>query len=150
MADIKEELKTYLKTNSAITDLVGSGTASRIYTHRAREKKKGGTRGTLPYILVASSGGQSFEHLGGIAGLATTAVNVWACASTSAGADTLAEAIRLAPLQGYRGFINTTKATVSAQAHRDDGYEQSDDGSDSAAYYWTRRVFMITHTEATV
>ena len=144
MPDIKEELKTYLKTKSAITDLVGTGTASRIYTHRAREKK------SKPFVLIASSGGQSFEHLGGITGLATTAVNVWACAATSTGADTLAEFIRLAPLQGYRGLINTTKATVSAQSHRDDGYEPSDDGSDSAAYYWTRRVFMITHTEATV
>ena len=143
MPDIKEEIKTYLKSKSGITDLVGSGSSARIYTSRAREGKP------LPYIIIAISGGQSSEHLGGITGLATSAVNVWACASTSTGADALAELIRLAPLQGYRGLIGTTKATVSAQSHRDDGYEESGDGSDSAAYYWTRRVFMVTHTEAT-
>jgi hypothetical protein len=37
MADIAEELKTYLKSISAVTDLVGSGTAARIYTHRAKQ-----------------------------------------------------------------------------------------------------------------
>ena len=143
MADIKEELKTYLKTKATITALVGSGTAARIYTHRAREKA------AKPFILIALSGGTSNEHLGGITGLATSAVNVWACDSTSTGADTLAEAIRLAPLQGLRGTLGSTKVTVSTQTHRDDGFEQSDDGADRAEYYWVRRVFMITHTEAT-
>jgi len=141
MADIKEELKTYLKTKAAITSLIGSGTSARIYTHRARQGV------AKPFILIASSGGNSNEHLGGITGMATTAVNVWACDSTSTGADALAEAIRRAPLQSYRGDIGSTKATVSAQSHRDDGYEEGGDGSDSAAYYWTRRVYMITHTE---
>ncbi len=143
MADIKEELKTYLKTKAAITSLVGSGTAARIYTHRAREKAR------KPFVLIAISGGASNEHLGGIAGLATSAVNVWACDDDSAGADTLAEEIRLAPLQGLRGFLNNTKVTISAQAHRDDGFEKSDDGADRAEYYWVRRVYMITHTEET-
>ena len=143
MADIKEELKTYLKTKAAITALVGVGTLARIYTHRAREKA------IKPFVLIAISGGNSNEHLGGISGLATSVVNVWACDTTSTGADSLAEAIRLAPLQGYRGLFGSTKVTVSSQAHRDDGFEESGDGADRAEYYWVRRVFMITHTEAT-
>jgi len=143
MADIKDELKTYLKTKSAITDLVGSGSAARIYFERPRQ---GATR---PFVIIAISGGNSNEDLGGISGLATSAVNVWSCDSTMSGADALAEQIRLAPLQSFRGDIGCTKATVSAQSHRDDGYEKSSDGSDSPHYYWTRRVYQITHTEAT-
>lgn len=143
MADIKAELKTYLKTVSGVTDLVGAGSNARIFVSRPRQ----GT--TKPFIIIASTGARSHEHLGGITGMATTAVHVWACGANPAAADALAEEIRLAPLQGFRGFLNNTKATVSAQTHRDDGYETPDDGSDSALYYWTRRVFLITHTEPT-
>ena len=144
MADIKEELKRYLKTKSAITDLVGFGDAARIYKRKPRQGA------TQPFIIIARTGGTSFESLQGISGIATSAIMVWACDSDPDSAETLAEAIRLAPLQGFRGTMGATKvAGVTAPSDYLDGFEKSGDGDERPQYYWTARTYRITHAEAT-
>lgn len=102
MADIASELITYLKTKSAVTDLVGTSTAARIYYGDAKQGV------ALPYIVIRVFDGTSHEHLGGITGMAMNRVEVNCYAATSSAASALAEAVRLAPLQKFRGTMGST------------------------------------------
>jgi len=144
MADFSDEFKTYLKTISAITDDVGSGTAARIYPDRLREGA------TMPAIVyVEAGGGESFEFLGGISGLAETVMHVYTYGSTRTQANDLAEVVRLAPLQGFGGTMGATAVTsVSASSHRDTGFDPPRHKTDKPKY-WTRRIYNLHHAEAT-
>lgn len=102
MADIASELITYLKTIGGVTALVGTGTAARIYYGDAKQGV------ALPYVVVDLKSGTSHEHLNGISGLAMSRVEVNCYGATSAAAWALAEAVRLAPLQKYRGTMGST------------------------------------------
>jgi hypothetical protein len=144
MADIAEELKTYLKSISAVTDLVGAGTAARIYTHRAKQGV------TLPYIVFQVYEGQSYEHLTGITGVAMNRVEVNCYAATSSAAYTLAEAVRLAPLQMFRGMMNST---FVHNVTSDGGYERDFDPPDRGGNqrrYFVSRDYLITYEEPTI
>ena len=109
MPDILDNLRTYLKTKTAITDLVGTTTAARIYIHEAKQDA------ALPFIVLHGFEGISEEWLSGIVGNCTTRVQVDCYASTRPGAYALAEAVRLAPLQMFRGAIwSCTALTVDS------------------------------------
>ena len=143
MADIVDELKTYLKTKVGVTNLVGAGVNARIF----RDKPRQGT--AKPFIIIAKTTGDSNEHLNGITGLASAAVHVWACDSTPSGASTLDEAIRLAPVQCYRGTMGTTRVGSVTCDDSNSGLEKSNDKDETPAWYWASRVYRITHDEAT-
>ncbi len=55
MASVGENLKTYLKTVSAVTTLVGSGAAARIYTHLAKQGV------ATPFVIYEVFDGSSAE-----------------------------------------------------------------------------------------
>lgn len=143
MAGIADELKTYLKTISAVTALVGTGNDARIF----KQDLKQGT--ALPAITIQVFAGRSEEHLGGITGMAANRVQVDCYATTEAGAYALAEAVRLAPLQMLRG---TMGSTYIHSVNSNGGYENGNDpvqrGTD-ARRYWTSRDYLITYQEAT-
>lgn len=141
MADIASELKTYLKSISAITDLVGTGTAARIYTHRAKQGV------ALPYIVFEVFEGTSLENLTEIDGMATNRIQVDAYAATSDGVYTLAEAIRLAPLQMYRGTMNSTFVhNVTSNGGYERGFDPPTKGGNQRRY-WISRDYIITYRE---
>lgn len=143
MASIGSELITYLKTIPAITALVGSGSAARIY----KRKIKQGV--TVPFIRIEVFEGTSSETLTGISGIAVNRIQIDAYGADSEAAHTLAEAIRLAPLQMYRGTMGSTDVhgVTSPQTYRN-GDDPPSKGSPSNRYYASRDYF-ITYSEAT-
>lgn len=143
MPDILSDLRTYLKTKSAITSLVGTGDAARIYFHDAKEGA------TLPLIILEIFEGESNEHLTGISGICSNRVQVDCYGVTAAAAYTLAEAVRLAPLQMYRGNMDTSKVNnVTSNVSYRRGFDPPVTGS-AQKRYWVSRDYVITYTEAT-
>jgi len=143
MADIIDEFKTYLKTIGAITTLIGTSANARIYDDIPKQKVP------LPFLVVAEGGGgSSEEYMGGIAGMAEAVLHVYAYGATRTAANALAEAVRLAPVQGYRGAMGSTQTRCLASSHRDSGVDESRDGS-YAPRFWCRRIFRVFHYEAT-
>tara|TARA_Y100000310_G_scaffold322680_1_gene381994 strand:+ start:2653 stop:3087 length:435 start_codon:yes stop_codon:yes gene_type:complete len=143
MAYIGDELRAYLKTKSAVTLLVGSGANARIFEHIAKPKSK------LPYLVVRPFGGRSAEHLGGIEGNATRRFQIDAYAATPEAADALQEAVRLAPLQAYRGNMNNTFVNnVESDGTSRTGVDPPTKG-DNTFRHFSSRDYLVWYTEAT-
>lgn len=142
MADIGTEIITYLKTKSAVTDLIGSGTSARIYLHEAKQGV------ALPYVVIVVYEGSSHEHLTGISGLAENRVEINCYSATNAGAFALAEAIRLAPLQMHKGVIGGTHGSVTSPQNYSQEYVTPVPG-DNVKRFLVSRDYFVTHTEAT-
>lgn len=143
MADICTELITYLKTITAVTDLVGTSTAARIYFGDAKQGVD------LPYIVIRVFDGSSYECLGGISGLASNRIEVNCYGATSASAWALAEAVRLAPLQKYRGTMGSTyiHEVASPQGYAKD-FEPPTNGDNRKRFNVVRDYF-VHYAEAT-
>lgn len=143
MPDIATEVVTYLKTISAVTDLIGTGSNARIWYGDAKQGA------SMPYIVIRVFDGESAEHLGGISGLATNRVEINCYGSTSSSAYTLAEAVRLAPLQKYRGTMGSTYVNEVASPQ---GYSREFDppsaGSNQKRFNFVRDYF-LHYAEAT-
>lgn len=148
MGNIVEDVRTYLKTKSAITSIVGSGNDAKIFLYRAKQSEPDRPIAE-PYIVMEGFGGGSDEHLGGIGGIATNRIQIDCYSTTAALAYTLAEAVRLAPLQMYRGTAgSSTIVTCSSNG----GYRQGEDPSpfgSSQRRFWVSRDYIIQHREAT-
>lgn len=143
MPDIGSELITYLKTKSGITSLVGSGVNARIYKHDAKQGV------SLPYIVIYVYEGVSTQHISAISGVASNRVEVSCYASTDAGAYALAEAVRLAPLQMYRGTMGSTYVhTVDGESSYDQNRDVPVKGANEIRYWYSRDYF-IHYTEPT-
>jgi len=94
VADIASELKTYLKTISDITDVIGATTAARINLHLARQKWT--ENGAVPYIVYHVLTDTSHEDLTGESGLIISQIQIDCYGTTSAQAYSLAELVRTA------------------------------------------------------
>ena len=141
MASLAGELITYLKTQSDVTDLVGSGTAARIYRHLAKQGV------SLPYIVMRIYEGVSYRHLSAITGIRTNRVQVVCYAATDDGADQLAEAVRLS-VDHYRGTMGTTDILDIEGESVEPGFEPPVKGGNQRRY-WHSRDFVFTYREAT-
>ncbi len=141
--DIATNLKTYLKSISAVTSLVGSGDAARIYIHDAKEGVQ------LPFVIIAVLTGSSEVHLAGASGIATNRVSVISYGATHAAAYALDKTIRLAPLLGYRGTMGTgfVHAVDDDQGY-ECGYDPPVTGS-AQKRYWVMRDYLFVHKETT-
>ena len=144
MASILAELKTYLKTISPVTTLIGSGTAARIYPHAAKEGV------ALPYIVLEGFPGESYQHLGGISGMVVNRIQIDAYAATEDGAYVLAEAIRLAPLQmlNHATMGSTNVNVASSDSSYEFGFEPPVKGG-AQKRYWVSRDYFVTYAEVT-
>jgi hypothetical protein len=144
VADIAEELKTYLKTKVAITSKIGSGVAARIYTDLAKQNVE------LAFIVFEIFEGSSAECLNEIAGICSNRIQIDAYGATSDDAWELAESIRLAPLQMYRGMMGDTFVNnVSSEPGYRRGYDQATKGGNQRRY-WISRDFTFTYEEAVI
>ena len=144
MPDILTDLRTYLKTKSAITSLVGTGDAARIYLHDAKEGA------VLPFIILEIFEGESNEHLAGITGIASNRVQIDCYGVTATAAYNLAEAVRLAPLQMFRGTMASSSKVlnVTSNVSYRRGWDPPVAGS-AQKRYWVSRDYIIMYTEAT-
>lgn len=143
MADILADVKTYLKTKAAITAVIGSGDDAKIYLHDAKQDQQ------PPYIVIDQLSGFSHEHLSAISGMAESRIQIDCYGVTRSAAHSLAELVRLAPLQMHRGTIgSSTVRTVSSNGGYRSGFDPPIHGS-AQKRYWVSRDYIITHTEAT-
>ncbi|HUS39179.1 MAG TPA: DUF3168 domain-containing protein [Pirellulales bacterium] len=137
------DLVTYLKTQTGITALVGSTTSARIYPVYAKQGA------ALPFLVFVQSGGDSFRHLSGGSGIRRTALQIYAFAATQAGADALAEQVRLS-MANHRGTMgSSTVYDCDHVATAVTGFDEAEDASDSRRY-WTMIVFDLYHNETAV
>jgi len=144
MPPIETELKEYLKTKTGITDIVGSGTASRIYTTRAKQST------IVPNIVFEVFEGTSEEHLTGVSGVASNRIQIDCFAESELAAFLLAEEVRLAPLQGVFAatFGTTYNHGVTATQNNRSGYDEKTAATDQRRY-WVSRDYIITYQQAT-
>lgn len=143
MAFIGDDLKTYWKTKSAITAIVGAGAHAKIYQDAPREGVK------PPFVVFRLFEGFSSEALSAIAGLAQRRVQVDCYGTNPKQADDLQEAIRLAPTQGHRGTVGSSyvHGVTSADTART-GVDDPPKGS-KAFRYWSSRDYMVAYNEST-
>lgn len=88
---IETDLVARLKATAAVTALVGSGAAARVYPLRLPESWTGAAGSALTYELV---GGSRLYHLGGAAGVSRARVRLHCWSATYGGAKALAAAVR--------------------------------------------------------
>ena len=140
--DIATDLRTYLKTVSGITDLVGTGTGARVYEEDPKQAA------SLPYVVFEVFEGSTESHLGGIAGVARNRIQIDAYATTAAGAFALAEQIKFA-VAAYRGLMGTTFVhDESGNGSYERGHDRPTTGGNQRRY-WISRDYILTYQEAT-
>ena len=137
------DLVTYLKAQAGVTALVGATTSARIYPVYAKQGA------SLPLLVYVQNGGTSFRHLGGGSGIRRTVLQVYAYAATQAGADALAEQVRVA-LSNHKGSMGSSTVNDCQQINTAvTGFDKAEDASDSRRY-WTMLVFDLFHNETAV
>ena len=128
MADLGSAVRGYLAADAGVLALV----AARIYPDVLPQGYTIRTGGALTYTIIDTS----HDHMiNGLAGIARSRVEFAAFASTRAGANIIAEAVRASDLQGYTGAMGG----VSIESVRlEDGIQTLDerptDGSQEHRY----------------
>lgn len=142
MADFADEFITWVKTQSTVTSLIGSGTACRCYPDQLKQNV------SLPALVFYEAGGDTEQTLTGAAGMCRTVFHTYCYGATRTAANNLDEQLRLV-LEGKTMTMGSTFVTeVYCSAYRDTGTDGTDDASDIYRY-WTHRVYDIWHVEAT-
>ncbi len=143
---IGSDFKTYLKTVSAVTNLVGEGTSARIFD---RLGKQGGS---APWILYFVAGGAAEHNIEGLAGAAQAVIQTWCYGTDSDNADEVDAAVRSALVGsawlGGRGIMGSTVVLDIQDSGAFWGEDKSQDNSDDYEPY-VRRVYTIMHAEET-
>jgi hypothetical protein len=98
MADLGSAVRGYLAANAGVAALV----STRIYPDVLPQGYTIKTGGALTYTLIDTV----HDHLiNGLAGIARSRIEFAAFASTRAGANLIAEAVRASSLQGFTGAM---------------------------------------------
>ena len=135
MSDISKDVRTYLLTVSAVTDIVGS----RIFPRMMPQGE------SLPAVVFSLIGSTSEPRLLGASGGVRALVQIDCYAETHIVCNNLAEKIRLS-LHGYSGTAGSSTVEAMLDAKRE-MFDAPTDASDVPAY----RVsldFEIWHNEA--
>jgi len=128
MANTGSNIRTYLLTKSAITDLV----ATRI---RPDVLAQGDA---LPAIIYTELYTNHQHTLTGAAGIEECLLELMCYSSTRAQADSLADLVRQ-QLQGFRGTAGAVEIISCLLDDTGHGYEQPQDDSDSGKYITAAR-----------
>lgn len=143
MPDLEDELIVYLKSKTPITGLVGVDGSARIYLGFPKQSVQ------LPYIVFQVFDGVSSEHLKGVSGHAENRVQIDCYGATQQASKALAELVRHAPLQGYRGKIGDVFAMgITSTGGYRRGFDSPSQGS-SQSRYWHSRDYFISYSERT-
>lgn len=138
MAWIGDELKTFLKTKSGITAIVGAATAAKIFeiSKEAGIPQRIGKR--TRFITYQLFGGSSTGWLGGELGFASNRVELRAYGNTHADCASLMDLVRFAlqPNTGLKATWNTTTiSSVSVETTPESGVLPSQRGGDFLRFY---------------
>jgi len=141
MADIGQAVRGYLAANLGVAALV----ANRIFPDVLPQGYTIKTGGAMTYTIIDTV----HDHLiNGLAGIARSRIEFAAYASTRAGANLIAEAVRTSSLQGYTGamggvFVESVMLTGGVQTLD----ERPTDGSQEHRYI-TIFDYMIAFQES--
>lgn len=142
MAFFDEEdggLVAHLKSVSAITTHVGTGTSAKIWPWAA---KQGEAR---PYVIYECGESEPIINLGGLTGLRPTPVHFYCWGTDYSEAKALAEAVNTA-LAAMRGTYSGTIVFRVQCSLADGGFEFRQNSND-AKDFWVRIVARIVHSE---
>ena len=138
MADISEELITYLKTVSGVTALVGTGTSARIYDEDGlpagvlNPTQAGPTRGAISFVKQSDN---NSGHLGGRSTLNSASFAMTCYAVTPSARNALASALwdALAP-EATQTMGSTAIAEIHCQNKSTTTDLPASDASDQRIY----------------
>lgn len=134
---IGRALVKYLASKPAIADrLTAEKFGTRIFLRRAPQGCP------LPLVVVTVIGGSPDYHLAGELGDTSRVVQVSTYAATDLEAEEIAELIRLAPLSGYRGQMDTVRVQAVTIESEIDRLVESGSGGD-APYYENMKDYRI-------
>lgn len=123
MAYIKDDIRTYLLTKSALTALI----SQRIYSLPAPQGV------TYPFVSIHRIGGDREQHLLHDAAFGKVRLQIDARAETSAAAEAVAEQIRIA-LDAYAGTAGSSTVHSVQLIDERDFVEPTDDGREIGVY----------------
>ena len=135
MANTGSNIRTYLLTKSAITDLV----STRIRPDLLAQSD------SLPAIVYSEIFTNHQHTLTAAAGIEECMLELMCYSSTRTEADSLADLVRQ-QLQGYRGTAGSVEVISSKLDDTGHGYEQPQDDSEDGKYITALR-FLIHVTE---
>ena len=136
---IRDALRTYLRSVSGVTDLVGAGDAARIWPDSGRQDA------TLPFVVYHFAPGRSYSHLGGSVQVEETRIEIACYAETDTAADALQDAIDAALPQNFRGSWDTAEVLcIDIDQSPMTGDESKEPGSDEKRF-WSQRDYIVTY-----
>jgi hypothetical protein len=138
MADISEELITYLKTVSAVTNIVGMSTAARIWNQDGPPQGILYTTGAGPSrgaVCVVKTEDGSVDYMGGRSALCKASFTITSYAASPANRNTLGSAVwdALAPSAATQ-MGSTYVAEIVTVNKGIDGDYPATDASDQRIY----------------
>lgn len=140
---VEDDLITALKTMSAVTALVGSGTSARIRTDDFERNE------TLPAVLIEVDEDTPQNDLTGRGGLTYSDVTVTCRASTISGSRALAEAVKFNGAIPGTGLCGKASAAFDSYLdHTESAVVYKDDGT-NVHWYDTLLSFVVSYPEQT-
>lgn len=128
---LRDDIRTYLLTQTPITNLVGQ----RVFSSNIPQRED------YPAISIVRITGGHAHMLSGGAGFAEPTVQVDAWADTSTVCESIAEALR-GELQGFRGTMGSTTVRAVVLQNEIDLSEEPSDGSDAWVYRITQDYYI--------
>lgn len=138
---LTSDIVAYLKTQSTVTDVVGTGANARIRPEVLHQSE------TLPAIVINDTDGFSFKNLSGASGFAMTRIQLDAVAVTKAAAESLREILRLVTIN-KRGTVGSFSISEFSDPQRTGRYEPSLEGK-ALGRYRAIITYSVYHSEAT-
>lgn len=141
--DITAAFIAYLKTLSAVTSLVGSGSSARIYPE---DLKQGADN---PAMIVTRFSGGHVGYMGGRSGINEATMQVTSFGSTRASADAVDNAAfeTLGMLGNATMGSVITSETTAVEGSRESGCDLPLDNSD-VRRYWARTSYRVFYYDS--
>lgn len=141
MTDISADFLTYLKAQSSITAITGSGTSARIYPDLWKEGA------SKPGVVYQRKAGSPVLTLAGRSRLNSARFDVLSIAASRAAADALDGTIYTALIGGNKTMGSTSVTEIYVgDGDRDSGADPAIDGSDQHDY-WARTSYTVWYVD---
>ena len=135
MADLVQELRTYLVSDGTVTAAV----ALRIYQDRLPQGMN-----TMPAVVLDEISGGDNQEIGGVSVIVTTRIRARCYADTPSGAASVRQLIRvlMAPYRGAMGTVFICDVELSGKGN---GIDPPIDGGDQTWRPYKWQDFLFTH-----
>jgi hypothetical protein len=142
---IRRDIRTYLKTKTALTDLIGGATTPRLYWSKV---PAGDTPlSNYPCVVFRRATGGYGHDMDGSDGKAQPEFEFMSIGLDPEAVEAIAEELRLA-MQGFSGMWGTSAIDEVLLDDELDGIETTKVGDDEYDLPWIVQVFQIGHKVA--